>query len=119
MTTTARYGYIASAEPYAALDILNKYGYSLQGDNVTTDDIGGALEQMISEHGEQALVDTMSLHPDKGIIVELFGSTPSTATSSVIPPLLSESKEKNFLHNPTNAVLLGIGILVAIVVIKS
>ena len=119
MDSLARYEYIAQAEPYGSLDILNKHGYNLSGENVTTQDIGAALEQMVSENGEQALVDIMAIHPDKGILVELFGTT-TAPTSHHLAENAQEKKEdiKNFLKDPTNAILLGIGVLVALAVIK-
>jgi hypothetical protein len=119
MDSTVRYDYIAQAEPYAALDILSKHGYQLSGDNVTTQDIGSAIEQMVSEVGEPALVDIMGIHPDKGIIIELF-ATPAATSAPAMVDMHHEKKEdlKTFLKDPTNALLVGIGVLVALAVIK-
>ena len=134
--TLARYEYIAESDPYASLSVLNKYGLSLQGDNISNQDIGQAIEQMVASNGEPALTDIMAIHPDKGIIVELFGSTynsacqacvtaalaakPSTCTTS--PAACSNNGGVNmqkFLNNPTNVMLLGIGIVVFIIAVRS
>ena len=119
MDSLARYEYIAQAEPYGSLDILNKHGYTLSGENVTTQDIGAALEQMVSENGEQALTDIMAIHPDKGILIELYGTQPTTTNHNPIE-FHSEKKEdiKTFFKDPTNAILVGIGVLVFVAVIK-
>ncbi len=120
MDMKLRYDYIAQGEPYASLDVLGKYGYSLQGSNITTQDVADALDQMVLENGEPALTDVMAIHPDREIIVELFGNGKnSDKGSSVSMPHHVEKDAKNFLNNPTNAVLLGIGVILAIVVIKS
>ena len=133
--TIARYTYIATAEPLGSIDVLNKYGLDLQGSNITPDDIGNAINTAVSENGEPALVDIMSLHPDKGILVELFGSSnnggsnnsaanSSTQNCSTTTPMTMsmtmENGKKNFLDNPTNAILaVGVAVLVLVLLKKN
>lgn len=67
------YEYIAANDTYAAKVVCNKYGYSLQGAE-TPAQIGYCLEQLVAAEGEAAFRDIVALHPDKGLLVDLYGT---------------------------------------------
>lgn len=122
--SAARYEYIAQAEPNGSLDVLNKYGITIQGSSITTTDIGNAINEMVADNGEPALIDIMNLHPDKGIIIELFGNNAASCSPTAQSPAgdlgvgVIEIKKPGFFDNTTNVLLFGIGVVVAIAVIK-
>lgn len=67
------YQYIAEANEYNARAICNKWGITLQ--NVQTpDQLAACLKECVAEGGQEALVDIADVHPDKSLIVELFGN---------------------------------------------
>ena len=67
------YTYIAASNPYQAKAILHKYGYKMQ--NVRTEsDLGQCLKKLVAYEGEDALQDILESHPDRGILVEKYGS---------------------------------------------
>ena len=133
--TDAAFMYIAQVNPYDSLNILQKYGIVEDGSSpVTPEMIGGGLSTIVQENGQDALIDVMSIHPDKDIILELFGNSGTTAEVTVPPPPApqsvpqmihdgmfgNESKhEKSFLSSPTNVMILGVGIIAAIALLKS
>jgi hypothetical protein len=66
------YQYVASNDTYAAKAICSKYGYSLQNAD-SPNAIAVCLEQLVAAEGEPALRDIASLHPDKDLLVSLYG----------------------------------------------
>lgn len=69
MNTNKVYGYIASDNPQVAQKILSQFGYVTQSKN-----LADSLRQLVAKEGEDALQVIMAYHPDKDIILELFGS---------------------------------------------
>lgn len=65
------YTYIASSNPYQAKSILHKYGYSAK-DVRTQSDLGSCLKKLVTYEGEDALIDILDSHPDKGVIIERY-----------------------------------------------
>ncbi len=74
------YQYIAANNPYIAKTICHKYGYNVTGAN-SAKDLAYCMHQLVAEEGEPAFKDIMMHHPDKDVIVEMFG------TPSMIPSL--------------------------------
>jgi hypothetical protein len=74
------YQYIASNDPYSAKSICNKYGYSLK-DVQTANDLAVCLEQLVAVEGEAAFKDIVALHPDKDLIVDLYGTQVQAASA--------------------------------------
>lgn len=62
---------IATTSPNEAYDLCCKYGYSNVASNV--DDLAGCLQHIVATEGEVGLKDVMELHPDKEVILQLFG----------------------------------------------
>lgn len=70
MASKLFYQYIASANPTAAKAVLQSFGYKLASRNTQ---MWFALQQLVAKEGEEALKAIADIHPDKGLIVELFG----------------------------------------------
>lgn len=66
------YQYIADNNPAFAKGICQKYGYGVVGVKSKAD-LGICLQSLIAQEGEPALMDVMNAHPDKEIILEMFG----------------------------------------------
>lgn len=65
------YTYVATCNPYQAKSILHKWGYSAK--NIKSDnDLGVCLRQLVANEGEDAFIDILESHPDKGVIVEKY-----------------------------------------------
>ena len=138
------YYYIAEVNPNGAEAVLANYGFMIQNDNVSTDDIANALYEIVDTDGQPALIDVMSIHPDKTMILELFGNganataaccTPTTTCAKTtaptcIPPLPlgqnagmygcnSMMGGKSFFTTPVGVAVIGIGIIATIALLKS
>jgi hypothetical protein len=74
------YQYVASNDTYAAKAICSKYGYSLQNAD-TPEAIAVCLEQLVAAEGEPALRDIAALHPDKDLLVSLYGQSQPASTT--------------------------------------
>lgn len=62
---------IAASSPDECYDLCCKYGYNNVEPNV--DDLAGCLQHIVATEGEEGLKDVMELHPDKEVILQLFG----------------------------------------------
>jgi hypothetical protein len=62
------YEYVAENNPMVAERIMDSFGYTI----VDTPDMG--LSQLVAKVGEPALKKVMESHPDKEIIIEMFGN---------------------------------------------
>ncbi len=63
--------YIAFNNTEAAQALLDKYGYQ-EATNSTQ--LENTLKGIIQQNGESALIDVLELHPDKQMILDVFGS---------------------------------------------
>jgi hypothetical protein len=70
------YEYIAESNPAIALGIIEQLGYQHTGGT-----LGNSLKEMVSKEGEPALKLILANHPDRDIIIEMFGKT----EPSIIP----------------------------------
>lgn len=67
------YEYIAETNPYVVRSLLSKYGHGME--NVRSKkDLGVILRQLVVMEGKPAFVDVMQNHPDREVILELFGN---------------------------------------------
>lgn len=67
------YTYVANCNPHAAKAICHKFGYRVA--NVKSkDDLAECLRSLVAEEGESALKEVIDNHPDKEIILELYGT---------------------------------------------
>ena len=69
------YEYVASHNPGMAISILNKYGYKPNEHTTSSKDLGVCLANLIATEGETALKDVVDMHPDKEVIIEMFGTS--------------------------------------------
>ncbi len=68
------YSYVANTNPQAAKGICQKFGYRVA--NVKSkDDLAECLRSLVAQEGETALKEVLENHPDKEIILEVFGQT--------------------------------------------
>lgn len=65
------YQYVAENNPMVAEGIMDSFGYTI----ANTPDMG--LSQLVAKVGEPALKKVMENHPDKEIILEMFGNETS------------------------------------------
>jgi hypothetical protein len=63
------YQYIAQSNPNETYAICQKYGYVEVSD---LDEMSEIVANIVSEFGEDALKEVMSIHPDKEILIELY-----------------------------------------------
>lgn len=66
------YQYIAQSDPYFAVEICKKYGYTVPPVR-NARELGGLLQELVTIEGEQAFIDIMDKHPDKELILEMYG----------------------------------------------
>lgn len=68
------YELVANNSPNEAIAVAKKYGYDVinAGDPMG---VANILQELVAREGEPALRDVASLHPDKDVLVELFGSS--------------------------------------------
>jgi len=62
--------YVADTNPNGAIGIINSFGYEV----TSTSDLGKSLSELVAEVGEPAFKKVMDNHPDKDVILELYGS---------------------------------------------
>jgi hypothetical protein len=72
------YQYVAINSPAESVSILNKYGYQVPA-SAGPDQIASALEELVSADGATPLYDILSYHPDKDIILEVYGKQDSAS----------------------------------------
>ena len=64
--------YIAETNPYAAKSVCHSLGYKIS--NVkNSEDLGNCLQKIVAQEGEEGFKKVMEHHPDKDVLVELFG----------------------------------------------
>lgn len=66
------YQYVANNSPSEAIGILSKYGYGVPA-GADPGQVAAALEELVSSDGATPLYDILSYHPDKDIILEVYG----------------------------------------------
>jgi len=61
---------IAKRNPHGAQMVIQSFGYEI----ISNRDLGRSLNELVANEGEPALKKIMEIHPDKEIILELFGN---------------------------------------------
>jgi hypothetical protein len=61
---------IAKRNPQGAVSVISSFGYEI----LDRKDLGKSLNELVANEGEPALIKVMEIHPDKDIILELFGN---------------------------------------------
>lgn len=79
------YSYISQNNPDGAYEICKKYGYF---DVQTLDELSYCLQDIVSTKSEEGLLDVLSIHPEKDVILELYQIKVETEpTAESIKPL--------------------------------
>jgi hypothetical protein len=76
------FDYIAENNPSGVQSIFDKYGYSVT--NTDPSQLGAALEQVVTEQGDEAFVDMCNIHPDKEMILATCGSTAKQSVNGMM-----------------------------------
>jgi hypothetical protein len=71
------YNDIAKRNPQGAVAVISSFGYEI----VDRSNLGQSLNELVAQEGEPALRKVMDIHPDKDVILELFGQMPVTEKS--------------------------------------
>lgn len=61
---------IAKRNPQGAMSVISSFGYEI----LDRSNLGQSLNELVANEGEPALIKVMDIHPDKDIILELFGN---------------------------------------------
>lgn len=61
--------YIAECDPQGAMNVINNFGYNVQGVE-STEDLAGVLYDLVDQEGEDAVVALARIHPDRELIME-------------------------------------------------
>lgn len=64
------YSYIAGNDPNGAVRVIGSMGYEVTSNS----DLARSLKELVNAVGEPAVKKIMDIHPDKEIILELYGS---------------------------------------------
>jgi hypothetical protein len=64
------YNDIAKRNPKGAISVISSFGYEI----LDRSNLGQSLNELVANEGEPALIKVMEIHPDKDIILELFGN---------------------------------------------
>jgi hypothetical protein len=63
------YSYIAENNPDESYEICKKYGYF----NINSmEELANALKSIVAENGQDSLEEIFNIHPEKGVILEIF-----------------------------------------------
>jgi len=121
------YQYVAESNPMEAERIIDSFGYTI----AKTPDMG--LSQLVANVGEPALKKVMENHPDKEIILEMFGNESNdkktcgckscanrqenylnaTGDTTNNPP----TKSQDVMANQTNVILLVSALFISVALI--
>lgn len=64
------YNDIAKRNPQGSVAVISSFGYEI----LDRSNLGQSLNELIAQEGEPALRKVMEIHPDKDVILELFGT---------------------------------------------
>lgn len=64
------YNDIAKRNPQGSVAVINSFGYEI----LDRSNLGQSLSELVAQQGEPALRKIMDIHPDKDVILELFGT---------------------------------------------
>jgi hypothetical protein len=118
--------YIAENNPDAAYEVCKKYGHF---DIQSLDELSQYLEHICSTNGEDTFKEVISLHPDKQILGEVFGTLNNPpkdcgcnkSESTIVPTettKLNASGGGFTLVNQTNTYILIGAVIVSLAIIS-
>lgn len=118
------YEYFASSNPFLAKKIIESFGYQ-----ITNRNMGQNLRTLVANEGEPALKAILDQHPDKDIILEVFGNSKSEESKKcscsksnsddnyVKYMYASGQTEAKTLGMQTNTMLLASALILAVAII--
>lgn len=117
------YEYVAHSNPFMAKKIIESFDY-----RVTSRDMGSNLRTLVANEGEPALKAILDQHPDKDIILEVFGnsnkeqkkcscSKTNSDDNYVKYMYASGQSESKTLGMQTNTMLLASALILAVAII--
>lgn len=68
------YDYVAVSNPTASKDIINSFGYQIKRKS----NMGSNLKHLVAVEGEPALKMILENHPDKDVLLEIYGTPKGT-----------------------------------------
>ena len=123
------YQYVADNDPRGAEMIINSFGYEV----TDRTNLGQSLTELVSQIGEPALKKVMENHPDKEIILEMFGNESNDKKSCGCKSCTSNhekylnatgdttnnppTKSQDVIANQTNVILLVSALFISVALI--
>lgn len=112
------YDYIARNNPVGAKRTIESFGYKV----VNPKNMGDNLRMLVAQEGEPALKSVVDLHPDKDLILEVYGEENKTqenfigADGILQSAVLNNNQQQNDsnakLAQQTNTLIVALSILV-------
>jgi len=112
------YDYIARNNPVGAKRTIESFGYRV----VNPKSMGDNLRMLVAQEGEPALKSVVDLHPDKDLILEVYGEENKTqenfigADGILQSAVLNNNQQQNDsnakLAQQTNTLIVALSILV-------
>ena len=115
------YEYIARSNPQGARMVIQQFGYRIT-DNKK---MGDNLRMLVAQEGEPALKAVVDLHPDKDLILEVFGNSQGVkgtgdnffgADGLLQSAVLNNNQQQNDSNNKmvlqTNTLIVALSLLV-------
>ncbi len=114
------YEYIARNNPSGAKRVIESFGYVV----TQPKKMGDNLRMLVAQEGEPALKAVVDLHPDKDLIIEVFGNNQGKATADnffgadglLQSAVLSNNQQQNDSNNKmmlqTNTLIVALSLLV-------
>lgn len=126
------YKYIAELNPSPANDLCVQQGLP---DATNSDELANNLVAIVAQNGELALKKIMELHPDKDLIVEMFGQSKQQPQQNIDPgitevkPLVQRQLQQGYVNyanatgtsgvaRNTNVIILVSALVVALAIIS-
>jgi hypothetical protein len=111
------YEYIASNNPVGAKRVIESFGYKV----INPKSMGDNLRMLVAQEGEPALKSVVDLHPDKELIIEIYGNEKESENfygadgilqSAVLSNNQQQSDGNQKLAHQTNTLIVAVSLLV-------
>ena len=119
------YAYIVESNPDAAYEVCKKYGFFQIADK---GEMEQCLQRIVAQEGVDGFKDVMELHPDKDVLIELFGKKEEPKVETPQPPTQLPPQQMQMvgangvttsgLVNQTNTYILVGALIVAVAIIS-
>lgn len=115
------FDYVAKSNPLSAKRIIESFGYRVTNPHT----MGKNLATVVNDQGQSALRAVMDNHPDKEIILELYGKPTQSTTPcgckdkeyrNASGP--TKSTDPSVINSQTNIIILASAVILAVAVIS-